>query len=439
MCDMHKNGFSSGEPLQKIIRNHKQGQPVGIYSICSAHREVLCSAMQSQKSRDDLLLIESTCNQVNQEGGYSGMTPERFVAYVQELAREVDFPTGRILLGGDHLGPNPWRREPASLAMGKAGKMVQAYVASGYLKIHLDASMPCGDEAALSDETVAERSAQLCLLAERAASESGLADLPLYVIGTEVPSPGGMAANQNEVCSVTRVDFAERTVETFQRVFHRHGLEEAFQRIIALVISPGVEFNDKQIFAYDRSRTAGLREFIETIPHMVYEAHSTDYQTPQSLKQMVQDHFAILKVGPALTFAFREAVFHLAAMEEELLGSDKESRSHIVDTLLETMQSDPSHWEKYYTGSESAIRFALKYSFSDRVRYYWGYPAVQKAYQKLITNLHRRTLPLSLISQYFPHLFPSIRDDTVKADPAALILANVAQVLKHYQNACGSI
>lgn len=39
--------------------------------------------------------------------------------------------------------------------------------------------------------------------------------------------------------------------------------------------------------------------------HLVFEAHSTDYQTKEAYKQLVHDHFAILKVGPALTFAMR--------------------------------------------------------------------------------------------------------------------------------------
>ena len=431
--------FSTSHPLQKIIRAHKNGEPVGIYSICSANREVLKAAMHSHRTDEGFLLIESTCNQVNQEGGYSGMTPMQFTIYLQDIAREMDFPIERIILGGDHLGPNPWKKEQTSLAMEKAEKLVQDYVAAGYVKIHLDTSMPCGNEDSLSTEMIAERSAQLCLRAESTARTHRVTQFPVYVIGTEVPSPGGMTAGQSENCPVTRVDFAEQTLQTYQTVFRRYGLEEAFQRIIALVISPGVEFDDKVIFSYDRSKTQSLSKFIETIPGMVFEAHSTDYQAPQLLKQMVKDHFSILKVGPALTFAFREAVFSLAAIEKELSFIAIDSRSQIVDTLLNTMQMAPSHWEKYYAGSEEEIRFELKYSFSDRVRYYWGYPAVQTAYQKLMANLRKKPLPLSLISQYFPHLYPFVRINNIEADPSSLIIASINQVLIQYQNACGSI
>jgi D-tagatose-1,6-bisphosphate aldolase subunit GatZ/KbaZ len=431
--------FSTSRPLQKMIQTHKNGEPVGIYSICSANRDVLQAAMHSHRTNEDFLLIESTCNQVNQEGGYSGMTPLQFTGYLQDIASELDFPPARIILGGDHLGPNPWKSENALVAMEKAEKLVQAYVAAGYVKIHLDTSMPCGNEGNLSTEIIAERSAQLCLQAEKTARANCFTQFPVYVIGTEVPAPGGMTAEQSENCPVTSADFAKQTLQTYQMVFSRFGLEEAFQRIIALVISPGVEFNNKEVFSYDHSKTKALSKFIETIPGMVFEAHSTDYQTPQSLTQMVKDHFSILKVGPALTFAFREAVFRLAAMEEELFSIEKDDRSQIGKILLDTMQGEPSHWKQYYSGSEEEIRFELKYSFSDRARYYWGYPAVQQAYQKLMDNLSKNPLPLSLVSQYFPHLYPSLRNENMEALPSNLVLASINQVLKQYQNACGSI
>jgi D-tagatose-1,6-bisphosphate aldolase subunit GatZ/KbaZ len=431
--------FSSSRPLQEIIQAHKKGKSIGIYSICSANRNVLQAAMHSRKAKDGFLLIESTCNQVNQEGGYTGMTPWQFTVYIQELAEELDFPTERIMLGGDHLGPNPWKHEQASIAMGKAEKLVHDYVAAGYVKIHLDTSMSCGNEGPLPADTIAERSAQLCMQAEKTAHANQFAQLPVYVIGTEVPMPGGMTAEQSEGIHITKMTFARQTLQTYRDVFIHHGLQEVLQRIIALVVSPGVEFNDKMIFPYNRLKTESLSRFIEDIPGMVYEAHSTDYQTPHSLRQMVEDHFAILKVGPALTYAFREAVFNLAAIEKELPYLDQQSQSHIVETLMHTMQDDRSHWEQYYSGPDEEIHFALKYSFSDRVRYYWGYPAVHASYQKLITNLSTRPIPLTLVSQYFPHLYPLVRDELIAPDPSVLLIACINQVLAPYQNACDSI
>ena len=87
-----------------------------------------------------------------------------------------------------------------------------------------------------------------------------------------------------------------------------------------MVVQPGVEYGDDHIFDYDRAAAAELSRFITTQPGLVYEAHSTDYQTPAALRALVEDHFAILKVGPALTFAYREAVFALELIEREWLA-----------------------------------------------------------------------------------------------------------------------
>ncbi|MFL1089387.1 class II D-tagatose-bisphosphate aldolase non-catalytic subunit, partial [Acinetobacter baumannii] len=92
------------------------------------------------------VLIEATSNQVNQFGGYTGMQPADFRDFVYNIARTVGFPAERIILGGDHLGPNCWQDEPAAVAMEKSIDLIKAYVAAGFSKIHLDASMSCADD-----------------------------------------------------------------------------------------------------------------------------------------------------------------------------------------------------------------------------------------------------------------------------------------------------
>ncbi len=110
------------------------------------------------------MLIEATSNQVNQFGGYTGMTPADFREFVFTIADKVGFARERIILGGDHLGPNCWQQENADAAMEKSVELVKEYVRAGFSKIHLDASMSCaGDPIPLAPETVAERAAVLCL------------------------------------------------------------------------------------------------------------------------------------------------------------------------------------------------------------------------------------------------------------------------------------
>jgi len=174
--------------LQQLAVARREKRPFGIYSVCSAHPWVIEAAIEQALEDGSDLLIEATSNQVNHRGGYTGMQPEDFRQLVYKIAAGKGFNQSRLILGGDHLGPNPWQKQPAAEAMSEAKKMVEAYVRAGFQKIHLDASMSCGDDPhPLPGETVALRAAALCAVAESAAGEHK----PVYVIGTEVPVPGG--------------------------------------------------------------------------------------------------------------------------------------------------------------------------------------------------------------------------------------------------------
>ncbi len=94
--------------------------------------------------------------------------------------------------------------------------------------------------------------------------------------------------------------------------------------MIAIVVQPGVEFDHSNIIHYQPQEAQPLAQWIENT-RMVYEAHSTDYQTRTAYWELVHDHFAILKVGPALTFALREAIFALAQIEQELIAPENRS------------------------------------------------------------------------------------------------------------------
>jgi len=279
--------------------------------------------------------------------------------------------------------------------------MIRDYVQAGFAKIHLDCSMRLASDpqGALDVEVSAKRTARLAKVAEeslclrgRGRDEGGLR----YIIGTEVPIAGG-AMEHEEGVSVTKVEDARQTIEVTKEAFLRAGLAEAWERVAGVVVQPGVEFGCDFILPYQPETARELSKFIES-QSMIYEAHSTDYQTRDALQNLVRDHFAILKVGPALTFAFREAVFTLAMIENELIAKDQ--RSDIIQVLDDVMVKHPDHWKKYYHGTDAERAFKRKYSLSDRARYYWVQPEVQDAITRLMKNLTDKTLPYSLLSQF---------------------------------------
>ena len=251
--------------LRSLAAARRNGSPVGVTSVCSAHPLVIRAAARNAARFSDTLLIEATCNQVNQFGGYTGMQPADFVALVRRIAAEEKLAVERIIFGGDHLGPNPWRSEDAEHAMAKAEAMVAAYVAAGFRKIHLDASMGCaGEPAALDDATTAKRAARLARAAERAAATAG-GEAPLYIIGTEVPPPGGANHVITEI-EPTSFAAARHTIDVHREIFLKEGLADAFSRVIALVVQPGVEFGNENVVIYDPARARGLAPLLDQEP-----------------------------------------------------------------------------------------------------------------------------------------------------------------------------
>ncbi|UGA37547.1 class II D-tagatose-bisphosphate aldolase, non-catalytic subunit [Chromobacterium haemolyticum] len=153
--------------LLQLVRRHRQGEHVGIFSVCSAHPLVLEAALIQARENQTPLLVEATSNQVDQFGGYTGMRPSGFSEHLIQLAQHCGFPVNKLILGGDHLGPNRWQSLPAAEAMEHARDLIAAYVAAGFQKLHLDCSMACADdELPLDDTLVAARAADLACVAE---------------------------------------------------------------------------------------------------------------------------------------------------------------------------------------------------------------------------------------------------------------------------------
>ncbi len=431
-------GLGGSDALVEVVAAQKRGESRGIWSCCSVHPDVVDTALRTARELDIPVLVEATSNQVNQEGGYTGVTPAEFATVLSEAAERAGLPPRRLLFGGDHLGPHPWQTEPGEQAMAKAREMVAGYARAGAVKIHLDASMRLADDppGALDEQVAAARASDLAAAAEGARPEG--AEPPVYVIGTEVPVPGG-EADEDAGPVVTQPEDAARTISTTRAAFRARGLEAAWERVVGLVVQPGVEFGQWRVHEYDPANAGALSTFIEDVPGIVYEAHSTDYQKSEALRSLVHDHFAILKVGPALTFSWREAVFALAAIEQEWLGERAGvTLSRLPETVDEVMRRDPGHWQGYYRGDEAELRFARRFSLSDRIRYYWPRPEVKTALTRLMANLEAHPAPLPLLSQHLPGPHRAVREGRVARNPRELVRFHVREVIERYARACGA-
>lgn len=416
-------------PLSFVPKTYHAGNPKGIVSVCSAHPIVIEAALRHAAKNGGPALIEATCNQVNQDGGYTGMTPADFRSFVEKIAAKVGLPMQEVILGGDHLGPNPWKSLPAEEAMAKAKIMIAAFAKAGFTKLHLDTSMGCaGEPAALPDSTTAERAAILAEVAE--ANKSGAFE-PVYIIGTEVPVPGGALEELTEDhLQVTTPEAVAETYEVHKKAFLARNLSGAFERVIALVVQPGVEFGHTDVIHFDAKKAASLTACLKDRPSLVFEAHSTDYQTEEGLAGLVRGGFSILKVGPWVTFALREALYGLDSIADVMEGRPPSGR--LMAEMEAIMQQSPANWAKYYSGGETELWLQRHFSYSDRIRYYWPDATAVAAVEDLRKRLTGKQIPPPILSQYLnPGLIAAASDITFDG----LLVASVERILEIYSTA----
>lgn len=414
--------------VHDLIARNRGGEAVGLPCFCTANEQVLRAVLSHAAQTGHPTVIEATCNQVNQEGGYTGMTPKDFMSWLGGLAGDAGVPMDQLILGGDHLGPNPWKSEPLEQAMDKARELVRLYVEAGFTKIHLDASMACGGEPNPGFAQIAERAADLCAVAEAHAPDPARL---IYVIGTEVPIPGG-ETEEPDALDVTSVARFRDTIETHRHAWSARGLDAAWPRIVSIVTQPGVDFGHTSIYPFIPEKARPLSEAILQEEGLTYEAHSTDYQETTALADLVANHFFFLKVGPELTFRFREAVWALASIAEQQ-GLDRGSDVRAV--MEGRMTAFPKYWEDYYSGSEADLRVQRIYSYSDRIRYYWADRQVAEALDGLIAYMGANPAPETLISQ----AFTGLEFGNIPSDPNRLIERHVQRCIGRYFEAAGHI
>lgn len=418
-------------PLKELLSNRHKSNIKGVYCACTANATVIKACLVKAKATNTPIVIEATANQVDQYGGYTGMKPIDFKNLVKDLCEEVGYDFNRVMLGGDHLGPLTFAKYDEAKAMEEAKELIKQYVLAGFTKIHIDTSMKISTDdpdKKLETKVIAQRASVLMEVANEAFKQlqevNPDAIAPCFIVGSEVPIPGG---EQEEVdtLEVTKVDDFEDQVAIFKATLPASSWDD----VVGIVVQPGVEFGDNQVFYYDTQKAQNLIKSKAAYPSLVFEGHSTDYQTKEHLRQMVDDDIAILKVGPALTFGYRQALFALVQVESEMMLDDA---SNLREVLEKVMLEDPKYWQKYYTGDARQQQLKRAYSYSDRIRYYLPYPEVDAAIKKLQYNIDHNEIIMPVIYQWLPKQYERIVNNQLELSFEALVMDVIGDFVDDY-------
>ncbi|MBC5648533.1 class II D-tagatose-bisphosphate aldolase non-catalytic subunit [Christensenella tenuis] len=412
------------------------------FSVTCANEFVIRVAMKHAKKHGRPFLVEATVNQVDQFGGYTGMKPADYAGMIGRIAKEVGMDLGQVVMSGDHLGPFTMQDKDEEEAMAYSRELVREYVKAGFRKIHLDTSMRLASDPQdrpLADEVSTRRAVELAKVSEEAYAQSAgdtpWSYRPVYIIGSEVPVPGG--TEDEEELEVTKPESLVHTLDSYREAFLAASLPQVWDDVKCVVAQIGVEFSDEAVHDFDFEKAQALAKAAAGYGKVTFESHSSDYQTAANLKDMVASGVGILKVGPELTFVYREGLYALEQAEQELIAAYPGMQpSNFAETLERVMlTAEPNYWIKYYHGTPEQQKIKRKYSFSDRSRYYLTNPEVHASIERLMENTGRMDIPLTLISQYLPVQYERIRAGLIGKRAQELLEDKVNCVLDRYTSA----
>ncbi len=409
--------------LRQIIVANRAGRTVAIPSVCSAHPDVLLASLRLAAELNRPIVIEATSNQVNQDGGYTGLRPADFIMQVRCMAQVAGCNAAQMIFGGDHIGPQVWRKGDADTAMAQARIMVADYVRAGFTKIHLDCSEGCaGEPPQVGDTIAATRAADL---AKAALAATDTPAFLMFIVGTEVPPPGGARADDHGAITPTTAAAALATMAAHKAAFDAAGLGHAIAQIGGLVVQPGVEFSAMHVHHLPLKADPGFAAVLAAWPDLCLEAHSTDYQHADAYPRLASHGFAFQKVGPALTHAYRRAVYALESLRQIIHPT-----TPVWQVMEALMQANPAHWQAHYHAPD--LYTQRHFALADRIRYYWPHHLAQAAVTALLADLNHRPLPDPMLAQAFPAPIIARAHALGGPLPTALIHAEIQTALLPY-------
>ncbi len=384
--------------IQSLIEQNRGGANIGLPCFCSANEMVLRTLFECCAAHDVPIVVEASATQVNQDGGYTGISAADFSRWVSSLSAEFGVADERLVLAGAHLGPMPWSHLSPKDALDNTKNLVKDYAAAGFRKIHLDAPVASNEEQHPDVQILATRTARLCEIAEMHAP---CPDQLIYVLSSlpSLPAPSiGSSFDVGSAPPATSAEQLNATIAAYQEAFVRQGLRHAWDKVVSIDALPSIGFDHFSVQPL-QARSAELLS-AEILKHngLSLSVSSADYQSSSDLSTLVENQFFFLKAGPELTFKMREAIFALATIAQQISGTGTPDIIAALDTAISKY---PNDWAPYFTGDIATRKQLHHYSFSDRLRYYWNFPDVRSQLLKFMMNLDTIKLPDSLVSQHF--------------------------------------
>ena len=359
----------------------KTGVPRTIFAACPNSPTVIRASLRAAKRNNAPIYFAATLNQIDCDGGYTGMTQEDFVRTVRFETERVNF-TGDVIVAIDHGGPwlkDKQRTEKWSVkdAMDGVKKSFEAAVLAGYDLIHVDPTVdinvPKGE--IIDIHVVAARTVELIAHTEKFRKEHGIAPIS-YEVGTEEVH-GGLAD--------------ETTFDTFISELKK-GLMVAGLPDVWPCFIVGKVGTDLDTTIFDGEVAKRLTSKVRPLGSYIKGHYTDDVANPEEYPLC---GMGAANVGPEFTMSEYRALCELEELEKKFHAQGKVAvMSHMKEVLLQEVH-DSHRWEKWLHADEQGKDLAeLTEDRQDWIiatccRYIWQQPRTLAARGFLYANLER--------------------------------------------------
>lgn len=357
------------------------GIPRTIFAACPNSPTVIRASLRAAKRNNAPIYFAATLNQVDCDGGYTGMTQEDFTRLVRFETERVHF-TGPVIVAIDHGGPwlkdrqrtEKWSTEDA---MNGVKKSFEAAVLAGYDLIHVDPTVdinvPKGE--IIDIHVVAARTVELIAHTEAFRKSKGLPAIS-YEVGTEEVH-GGLAD--------------ETTFDTFITELKK-GLINAGLPDIWPCFIVGKVGTDLDTTLFDGEVAKRLTSKVRPLGSYIKGHYTDDVANPQDYPLC---GMGAANVGPEFTISEYRALCELEQMEKDYHAEGRVAvLSHMKEILLEEVH-ESHRWEKWLHADEQGLDLCeLNPERQDWIvatccRYIWQQPRPLSARGTLYANLTR--------------------------------------------------
>ncbi len=350
-----------------------------LLAACPNSRSVVRAAIRSARRNNAPIKFAATLNQVDTDGGYTGLTQEKFVGLIRKEAARFHF-TGPLIVAVDHGGP--WLRDDQRTGnwtlkrtMDWVKHSFSSAIDAGYDLIHVDPTvdptLPAGRTIPIG--LVAERTVELIVHCEQYRVSRQLPPIS-YEVGTEEVH-GGLA-----------------DVKVFRRFFDllRKGLTEAGYPDVWPCFVVGKVGTDLHTTLFDRETARTLVEIAAGYGSRIKGHYTDNVDNPGDYPAA---GMGAANIGPEFTEREYEALVELDGLEKELAtGKPGIPVSRMKETLWERVIAS-GRWKKWLQEGEKGGDFASleparqEWLVKTGCRYIWADPGVEKARAMLYANL----------------------------------------------------